>query len=769
MKASSLCSTLLYYTVIIFLLLLILMNPLLIDDKDTHLQDIIPINVGIKRSLNPLSRHMEENPYKWMQITGASLNQNVYTYIQEEVFNEEKRAKISLEDINPFHKAMLLMGCYGDLWPKHKETVHADLGQVLIPDYEKPFMRNLILQALDDNYAQTTGFRGWDGSMHDRSACGCMKDFASPNLLQYKKALKCELKYEQDSCLVQNHIDYALDGDGPPVNGSLTQLQEMALINSKQHRRNRPDPLVSEYSTYLATLPAGKVSTNKGLWDFIDKYCYVIGYKNIEDQRIPDELLYDLYRKEQKRKCPSSWTSRDADKNVKHDKVQLGELEISAVAQRIPEWIAEMHTYNKMQTVKLRPISDTFINPPSLNDDGYKYYLTKYEAAMETCSHAGVPQYFERITNYTVSTNWHLGGELMLLLAASLAYYWGKIIEVRTKKHQASQEGGLCYEQAFSCGSDWLGRFSAIFPVGIAGLGFWRIAIFLEQGFWQRQEDKMQTVPYQQNEFLQVFVIIWWAFFVLACGMLVYFLYRMYSKGWPVQKNPEHDKALDQHLNQLAFVAQIAIDVPIILGLTFIAVGTALQQGVTDYYLIVTVILHFTVIGLIAHISNVLRILHLLSQWDVYCRKTAPVRSVSDDDDKTPKTPEIVDSIKFNRVAIGLVIALLLYAYLSFAGMDSIQGWSYGAQHQTIFAFLAFLILCVSDLTLEFMCLFEREPVESSHEHLYNTVKKKSFNTAWLILFSVLVLNLHLHTILCTNPGPLDGRKASCSWILREA
>ena len=93
-----------------------------------------------------------------------------------------------------------------------------------------------------------------------------------------------------------------------------------------------------------------------------------------------------------------------------------------------------------------------------------------------------------------------------------------------------------------------------------------------------------------------------------------------------------------------------------------------------------------------------------------------------------------VEAIKYNRVAIGVLIALMLYAYLYLAGLVSYQGPSYGAQHQTIFAFFAFLILCVSDLTLEFLCLFQNsEPYPSQSHYFYDIIFRKTRNTVWMI------------------------------------
>jgi hypothetical protein len=47
--------------------------------------------------------------------------------------------------------------------------------------------------------------------------------------------------------------------------------------------------------------------------------------------------------------------------------------------------------------------------------------------------------------------------------------------------------------------------------------------------------------------------------------------------------------------------AQIALDLPVILGITFMAVGTTLQRGVADYNLILTVLVLLTTTGVTTH------------------------------------------------------------------------------------------------------------------------------------------------------------------------
>ncbi len=45
------------------------------------------------------------------------------------------------------------------------------------------FMNNLILQAMEDRNNKIGMSRGFLGSIRDRSACHCMRDFAAPSVM----------------------------------------------------------------------------------------------------------------------------------------------------------------------------------------------------------------------------------------------------------------------------------------------------------------------------------------------------------------------------------------------------------------------------------------------------------------------------------------------------------------------------------------------------------------------------------------------------------
>jgi hypothetical protein len=199
----------------------------------------------------------------------------------------------------------------GDIWPNMKD-LKSDVHRVLETSFVSPFMRNLMLQALDDKHIHgAASFRGWDGSEHDKSACDCMRDFASPSIVKVHKNTQCDSKYQQDSCTVQNAMDFALDGKGSVTDGSEAQLQRMSLvadINSNDVRiRNRQDPMLNQFQQYVnsASLNVNaNLTSQTNLKNFIDNYCSVAGYedKYMPDIRDPDTV--EVYLTEQRRRCP---------------------------------------------------------------------------------------------------------------------------------------------------------------------------------------------------------------------------------------------------------------------------------------------------------------------------------------------------------------------------------------------------------------------------------------------------------------------------------
>jgi hypothetical protein len=104
-------------------------------------------------------------------------------------------------------------------------------------------------------------------------------------------------------------------------------------------------------------------------------------------------------------------------------------------------------------------------------------------------------------------------------------------------------------------------------------------------------------------------------------------------------------------------------------------------------------------------------------------------------------------SIRYNRVIIGLIIALMLVVFRNLAGLDSVQGSEFSALHQTWFAIVAFMIFVCGDLSLEAFAVFNR--FKDSCDYVTRCVEHKSINTGWLIILGLWVLQLHQRHYFC--------------------
>ena len=220
----------------------------------------------------------------------------------------------------------------------------------------------------------------------------------------------------------------------------------------------------------------------------------------------------------------------------------------------------------------------------------------------------------------------------------------------------------------------------------------------------------------------------------------------------------ETTKENKRGIEKSIFLAQIALDLPVIMGLPMMAVATTLQRGVGDYNLIVTVILLFTTIGLTTHITNVLRLLHMRAQADKMEEKASEA-AVQEIVEAVPNVPDTaaqkgwhhVVAIRYNRVFIGLIIASMIFVFVNLAGLDSVQGQEFAPLHQTWFALVAFVILTFGDLSLEFFSVFTKQRYDNKEHYFNKSLLHKSKYTAWLIVLGLYVLTYHQRLWLCPH------------------
>jgi hypothetical protein len=211
-------SSLLYVASLIFLIVLVLRNPMLSDKIDVDLIGMVPIKIDITRQIDPAKVKIPKESKKTIDLTDAASDKLVYQYIRETLLSTSLTTAdtIALDPVSPMHKTMLLMGCYGHRWGSVDKLLHKTFMEPftrVITAAKTPLFVNFMLQALDNNYTKnnTDGdvflhFSPYD--TYDKSVCNCLRDFATPSLLDVhklstkKKEHDCEVteEYTHDSC-----------------------------------------------------------------------------------------------------------------------------------------------------------------------------------------------------------------------------------------------------------------------------------------------------------------------------------------------------------------------------------------------------------------------------------------------------------------------------------------------------------------------------------------------------------------------------------------
>jgi hypothetical protein len=175
------------------------------------------------------------------------------------------------------------------------------------------------------------------------------------------------------------------------------------------------------------------------------------------------------------------------------------------------------------------------------------------------------------------------------------------------------------------------------------------------------------------------------------------------------------------------YTAQISLDLTVIIGLSVTVVGIALQRGAADYSVIVSVIVLFTTIGLVSYITNVLHMIHLQAQG-IQAEQAQKYVNANAAEQKAMR------SLIFNRVLIAILIDVLLFIFLYFAGLDSAQPdfntaspvrfaskHLFGSQQYYIFSIVAFVILVFGDLSLELRGFFFQTMYANSDHYMYQS------------------------------------------------
>ena len=831
-----------------------MLNPMLKDTVEHSMQDMVPTRISISRQIDPVKIEIttsSDAAKKRMTDYGSDVqNKKVHAYILENILTlkagDFEPNEIQNDPVSPMHKVMLLMGCYGYPWDSGKggSSIKGfmDLDIMRDPDTGEAFMVNLMLQALDDNSTQQILAQG----AHDKSACSCLRDFANPSLMDVHKndivqkygSCDTHLTYQHDSCSAQNLVDYAMDGTDGVSSGTDPEKEKMLLVTSMsasdKRLRNRVDPIVHEITAYEeqllkadAAYASKALRTNTHLTTLVTNYCALVGYEGIMQANV-EAILAEAMPTDlagtgglHSHKCPAAWhmllsspstpapsvPSPPARRllHAGHNETASELLTVAHVLTEMKKWPASMHAYNKLRTPQFttddltdntKRYAASSAYPPKMDKRSFEVYIEKYRAAFQTCSRVGVPRYSTEITGYTNAGHWYATGELLLIFASSLSFFWSWIIY-----HQRLESPAHGF-------ANMLNDFLAVIFSILAPLLSWVAAVIYSAKFLGDELEE-NFVHNSYGEFLTGFVVVW---FFLYAVIFIFVLYLFVKSAYTLisfkgccganadvataqlydaveaealnpkptpsapaakqsffersaDRSAEYHKYFTAHmksapllgLDKSMFVAQIALDLPVIIGLTFIAVATTLQRGVGDYNLILTVILLFTLLGITAHVTNVIRLLHLFVQ-PMYPKTHAAGAPAQ-------VTSPHVQVIKYNRVGIGILLATVLYVFLHLAGLDAFHGHTHGALHQFLFAVAAFVILAVGDLSLEFFCIFIPQDFHDAHTYFYDAVFNKTKNTGWLILISLFFLHCHQMVALCRRTEPLPTRADVCDWF----
>jgi len=677
-----------------------------------------------------------------------------------------------LKMLTPLHATMMFMGCYGYVYgdkqnsPSTTKTTSGYLqDNRLWKDYTTPFM----LQALEDKYSVA--------NIHDRSVCSCMKDFANPTLVILKddenpldKAVQDKLI---DSCSLQNTIDYAMAGPSENVlvaGADKTALSKSVLLSemasADSSNRQRQDPL--KKLVELAQAASGVVGTaviDADKLEFIKAYCDIS----------PSSCLG----------TPQTTTSPSTLTNSEFFTFLLDRVNF-------------VKSHNKLRPPKLCSGADGTLQQCSANlaqqsassvsAATYNAYIMKYRHAFNMCSRAGVPQYTTlRVGRIRPHRVYNIG-QCFLLLAALFAFTWSFMIahyldSYKTEQIETINAARRNDSKSEDDYTDLLWEKSEyrylLYGGSLAVVVAWIFLIiaFARGWFWNGSADDSteqdNQIPHETDGTSTFFIVFFW---LVSIGFVVVFTYlqmkfleisrndfgTVYSKAikWVKDRRgmtsgselfatmianarngnyhtqvDEFNKAVTLHLQSLAPYAQIALDLAVIAGLTTIGVASVAQRGIQDINVISATSLWFLSIGFLAHLSNMLRLIHVYLQWQEKSSYSVHVQKAA-----------------HHRLYLTLLLALMLFVYTMFAGMDSGSTTSsHAVFHQIVFALVALAVLCGSDVVEHLAGTNAKvdKDYKATVERFWLHMSTRNYYIAWILMLALLLLHLHRAKGIC--------------------
>ena len=786
---------------------------------------------------------------------GAEFDGTVQTFIDQQILKNADTGgreglfkKLQDKRLTPLQASMMMLGCYG----KFNSTKLYELLQLSESQSENIwtiYTTAFLLQALQDN-ASSAPTRN-----HDRSACTCMKDFASPTTLRLEDDEKLEDmkigKELKDTCQLQNTIDYAMDGSGEAIarNDPIPVRKSLMLeplLSTDAFLRQREDPLhktLTDERNKITRSPSSIIGAD--LKAFVREYCKI------------------------NTTCPATWGKpvNDTTINLITNQVFFDAL-IGSTKYVEP--------YNKMLPPKLCGngdglskvcAADLAHHPRAeLSLAGYHAYVDKYAKALQLCAASGVPKY----------TIWHEGtmltnrvytmGQVFLLFAAVWAFAWcytvahiiaknKELYTDETSKVTIADESQKQFGDLVKSEHKWYYFVHILFLlmclVVSVWLGFWAAdnkananpgALGLSPAHKPQEpkDDQYLETQLQNDQDLTLQFFRFFGYLVIAtlCVGSLFFWLEWYKETLSEASKKETQKLKDEveqllrkdpgsdmyeHWNQeeidkvnefqpqykqfavsstyhvgfgahpvmttnsipyadvlkstktqhhplysmthathqiieefnvriwrlerLAPYVQVMFDLAVLCGLANLAVACVAQQGVGDMTLLSTVFLWFTAIGLLVHLSNMLRLMHVYLQFDSKLHAHDDVQAVAR-----------------HRAWLILVIVVMLLIYLVLGGTQTATvKTSHTGTHKLWLCFCTLLIVCGVDF---FEHMERSQPVDPNDktqaERYWNHVSKKSYYLGWIILLSLFVLQFNRGQILCAASKNAKSYTTNC-------
>jgi hypothetical protein len=370
----------------------------------------------------------------------------------------------------------------------------------------------------------------------------------------------------------------------------------------------------------------------------------------------------------------------------------------------------KMYSHNKLRTPKYNAAADLSKMPVEINAESYEVYMQKYRSAYQVCAVTGVPNYQTKPIMKIIASKYGRIGVAFLLAAAIFGFsavFRRKIFESKGESDQKTTK--LVFNV-----------ITSIFKVVL----FITLIAFL----WTISVDSTDdnNVPEKENAVRLVIALLWVLGLVAVALSITDSYYDFYAN--------DDDFFESHHL----VLKQIGQDVSIIAGLASLAVAFRLQRGDSDEYVFLACFSLFIVIGLLQHMSNLVRMMQQYVQEQL--------RKVEYNAEKTD-TGHVTYRIAYNRVLITVIVAIGLVAYLTIA-TSTIQEWTpdiiYAEQHTRLFAFCAFFIFSAYDIFFEILVAVKYDQADLEQQH-----PRKMMWTSWTIVVSILFLNIHQFFALC--------------------